>query len=35
METPGRRVGWVQGKKLDLQTLTSVNVGTVKCVYME
>jgi len=31
----GGGVGWVQGKKLDLQTLTSVNVGTVKCVYME
>lgn len=31
----GGGVGWVQGKKLDLQTLTSVNVGTLKCVYME
>jgi len=31
----GGGVGWVQGKKLDLQTLTSANVGTVKCVYME
>ena len=31
----GGGVGWVQGKKLDLQTLTAVNVGTLKCVYME
>jgi hypothetical protein len=31
----GGGVGWVQGKKLDLQTLTAVNVGTLRCVYME
>jgi len=31
----GGGVGWVQGKKLDLQTLTSVNVGTLRCVYLE
>jgi hypothetical protein len=31
----GGGVGWVQGKKLDLQTLTAVNVGTLRCVYLE
>jgi hypothetical protein len=31
----GGGVGWVQGKKLDLQTMKSINVGTLRCVYME
>jgi hypothetical protein len=31
----GGGVGWVQGKKLDLQTMRSINVGMLRCVYME
>lgn len=31
----GGGVGWVQGKKLDLQTLKATNVGGLRCVYMQ
>ena len=31
----GGSVGWVQGKKLDLDSLKSTNVGTLRCVYQE
>ena len=31
----GGGVGWVQGKKLDLQTLKLINAGTLRCVYMQ
>ena len=31
----GGSVGWVQGKKLDLNTQKTTNVGTLRCVYME
>ena len=31
----GGGVGWVQGKKMDLQTKATVNVGTLRCVYLE
>jgi len=31
----GGGVGWVQGKKLDLETLKAINVGGLRCVYME
>ncbi len=31
----GGGVGWVQGKKLDLQTLKKVSVGGLRCVYMQ
>jgi hypothetical protein len=31
----GGSVGWVQGKKLDLQTLKQVNTGPLHCVYVQ
>ncbi len=31
----GGSVGWVQGKRLDLQTLKETNVGALRCVYVE
>lgn len=31
----GGGVGWVQGKRLDLQTLKVINVGTLRCIYMQ
>lgn len=31
----GGGVGWVQGKKLDLQTFRLVDVGTLRCIYMQ
>ncbi len=31
----GGTVGWVQGKKLDLDTQKSTNIGTLRCVYQE
>ena len=31
----GGGVGWMQGKKLDLQTLKVMSVGTLRCYYME
>lgn len=31
----GGSVGWVQGKKLDLDTQKSTNVGVLRCVYQE
>lgn len=31
----GGGVGWVQGKKLDLQTLKLIDVGVLRCTYME
>lgn len=31
----GGTVGWVQGKKLDLDTQRSTDVGTLRCVYQE
>ena len=31
----GGGVGWVQGMKLDLQTLTRTKIGGLRCVYME
>jgi len=31
----GGGVGWMQGRKLDLQTLKVISVGTLRCYYME
>jgi hypothetical protein len=31
----GGGVGWVQGKKMDLNTQKTINVGVLRCVYME
>ncbi len=31
----GGGVGWVQGKKLDLQTLKEISVSALRCVYMQ
>ena len=31
----GGGVGWVQGQKLDLQTMKLINVGVLRCVYMQ
>lgn len=31
----GGGVGWVQGKKLDIQTLKLINVGALRCIYMQ
>jgi hypothetical protein len=31
----GGGVGWVQGKKMDLNTQKAINVGVLRCVYME
>ncbi len=31
----GGGVGWVQGKRLDLQTLRETNVGRLHCIYMQ
>jgi hypothetical protein len=31
----GGGVGWLQGKKLDLQTMKKTTVGTLRCYYME
>ena len=31
----GGSVGWVQGKKLDIKTETTTNVGALRCVYVE
>jgi hypothetical protein len=31
----GGSVGWVQGKKMDLNTQQAINVGGLRCVYME